>query len=1104
MPPFVGRKRRSTSPLPEPAPTAKRAKTKTTNQPAPTLKKKLSRFTVDSSSDSSSLSDIDSDEFEDIPRSSKAGKGKGKETRQVVSEDEDDDEDEVFEDAPAHKPAIDLADRVFKDVNVTMQDQPDLEPTMLKKGPLKKERQARLWAHQMHVQFLLWHNAKRNEWLNDKRLHEVLLKQLPAQLVKEIEKWRRASGLASAQEQPKQSPKDKKKIKKWKANGDRNERDWGRPSQKLEEGKPDMSHGDPIISLLKVLAAYWKRRFAITAPGLRKRGWSSRAALQKDVTSYRKEKHHPAKHGEKIESLEDYVKLADKAEGSRDVGAQLFTALLRAIGMEARVVASLQPTGYGFSKAEEMVPRKIIDPESSSENDEDESKKRMRQKSRKTVGRKATKHSSKGSAKSKPIELDDEDDQASTDDDDDDSVIDVTPSLPKPRAAKYDKDLPFPIYWAEAVSPITHKVYPVSAFCLENAVATSVETLAAFEPRGAKADKARQVMAYVVAFSPNYSAKDVTVRYLRKNIWPGKTKGFRVPIEKVPIYDKHGRIKRHVDYDWFADALRPYGQRNSQRTAVDDLEDSEDLVPADSEKKVALGDTLHSLKTSAEFIIERHLRREEALIPAAVPVRYFTVGKGNKEEKLPIFKRSDVRRVMTAESWHKDGRIPREGEAPMKLAPVRAVTATRKREAEEHLLRTGEKQMQGLYSEDQTDWIIPPPIEDGKIPKNAYGNIDCFVPSMVPEGAVHLPLKGSVRICKKLEIDYAEAVVGFEFGNKMAVPVINGVVVAEENETLVTDAWKIWHEEQQRKEENKQEALVLETWRKMMMALRIRTRVQEDYGVEIEAPSNTRGTNAAEPIEIDNEDQAGGFMPEGEHDDHHEEAGGFLVDHDEEDRHVDELTFDFNSASQEKAKNDLLDSDGDVDASQGYPTPMSDPPSTREAKFAIEALDDGMSNSPLSSDSKQTPALTKPNPSRGKAVGKVDTPAPRKSKKPEKVNPSPADMQKRKTRSPRSAPSGTGKITPTSQTRRTPARSAKKTALAKVLIEDSSDEENHTVSSDPEDLNENEPVDPAPKKRTRGRPKMEQQVQSARSNGMKGRRLLRRESTIVTSPYFED
>ena len=40
-------------------------------------------------------------------------------------------------------------------------------------------------------------------------------------------------------------------------------------------------------------------------------------------------------------------------KGSRDFGAQLFTALLRSLGVETRLVFSFQPLGFNFGKLED-------------------------------------------------------------------------------------------------------------------------------------------------------------------------------------------------------------------------------------------------------------------------------------------------------------------------------------------------------------------------------------------------------------------------------------------------------------------------------------------------------------------------------------------------------------------------------------------------------------------------------------------------------------------------------------------------------------------------------------------------------------------------------
>ncbi|KIX02167.1 uncharacterized protein Z518_08106 [Rhinocladiella mackenziei CBS 650.93] len=896
MPPFLPRKRLSSTPDPAPQTTpAKRAKladvldAESRNISDST---KLKPFALGSDDSDSSLSDVDSDEFEDVPSRFKQP------SAAQHDEDEDEDEEDIEwedagakreADAPVHTPLADgPIELVFR------KDDNEIDYGMAetvgkgKKGPTKREKEARVRTHQLHVQFLLWHNSIRNRWISDRTVQQTLVQQLPPQIKKEVDKWKRASGLPDPEPEANAESAKTKKRGKRQAVDPRKERDWGRPSQRLESGKTDLSNGDPLVSLVKVLAVYWKKRFAITAPGLRKRGYGTKQSLKQVIYSFRNDEHDDEIHGERIRNIQEFRELARRCEGSRDLGAQLFTALLRGLGIESRLVASLQPSGFGWTKAEQLLPRKpakAVEIDTSSEQSEAEDSKSISEitSTKGGVKGKQAAHSQRSpGTTTAPIDLD-SDSEMYEGGDDDDSVVDVTPSLPKKRPQKYDRDNPFPIYWTEAISPITKKVLPVSPLVLASPVASTPESLATFEPRGAKAEKTKTVIAYVIAFSSDGTAKDVTVRYLKNRIWPGKTKGFRYPAEKIPIYNKYGKIKRYEEYDWFKRVMSGYVRPDLMRTAVDDVEDSSDLVPLLPEKKeVKEGvDTLQSLKASPDFVLERFLRREEALRAGAKPDRVFVSGKGDKLKEELVYRRSDVERCLTAESWHKEGRRPKAGEAPMKLVPVRAVTLTRKREAEEHERQTGEKQMQGLYSWDQTEYIIPPPIKNGVIPKNAYGNIDCFVPSMVPKGAVHIPLKGTVRICKKLEIDFAEAVTGFEFGNKMAIPICEGVVVAKENEKAVIDAWSKFHEEQRRKEESKKEKLVLDLWRKFVMGLRIRERVQDTYGdVTNDRLDHAHGLGKDQPINIDDDnDMPGPALPNTNDDDF---GGGFLVDEDEQ------------------------------------------------------------------------------------------------------------------------------------------------------------------------------------------------------------------------------
>jgi xeroderma pigmentosum group C-complementing protein len=950
MPPYVPRKRHHSSSPPAELPPKKKAVK--AGKPRPNVfdtldsspkiirtaeeNKAYLESLQDQDSDSS-LSELDSDEFEDVLPAAK---------RQKTDADADTDEEMDWEDAvPEAREHHEPSERL-RIVLTRPEDDFSRINANGKKGPSKIERMVRVQTHCMHVSFLLWHNSIRNAWINDKEVQEILVDGLSEGLKAEVGKWRAAMGwtkdLAHGEKQP--SANDKSKVKgkgnskdkskgKAKMQDERDRiRDWGAEASKLESGTPNLSRGDPMLRLLKYLSAYWKKRFRIIAPGLRKQGYRTAFELDAEVKSFKNDLHDPKRHGERIASLEEFKQLAKKCEGSRDVGAQLFTALLRGLGIEARLVASLQPTGFGWSKGEEAKPRKRSETEPSSSGKQratsfdrqsdldDIGSEQVADQPLKPIFRpspskfaKGGKQSTKGTH-SAPINVDGSDSELSSapDSDSDTSIMGTAAMKPpglKSPSRFLDKDLRFPIYWTEVLSPVSNSYYPVSTLANPN-VATAPEHYQAFEPRGAAAEKSKQVICYVTAFSSDGTAKDVTVRYLKRRQLPGKTKGFRMPPEKVPVYNRRGKVLKYEEYDWFKRAMSCYSRSSDKRTLADDLEDQGDLVPFKPEKTAKDGsdpkgvETLQGYKNSAEFVLERHLRREEAFLPHAKIVKYFSTGKGDKATKEAVYLRKDVVACKTVESWHKEGRELIPGEQALKYVPYRAVTIIRKREIEDTTRETGEKPTQGLYSKDQTTWIVPPPIKDGRIPRNVFGNIDVYVPSMVPKGAVHVRLKGTGKLCKRLGIDYAEACTGFEFGKQRAVPVLTGVVVAEENEHLLVDAWR--HEEKikKEKEEGKREAKSLAMWKKFLYGLRIVQRMNAEYGtseempdevnpfkrhyqddhdeIDDEAESKTEGGGG---FLVDDSDTAGGggFLLPGQDDDGAETHGGGFVAEDDSD-----------------------------------------------------------------------------------------------------------------------------------------------------------------------------------------------------------------------------
>lgn len=158
-----------------------------------------------------------------------------------------------------------------------------------------------------------------------------------------------------------------------------------------------------------------------------------------------------------------------------------------------------------------------------------------------------------------------------------------------------------------------------------------------------------------------------------------------------------------------------------------------------------------------------------------------------------------------------------------------------------------------------------------------------------------MPFRGAMKACKRLQIDYAEAVVDFEFGHRMAVPVISGVVIATEHHDRLMEEIEKDEVERLRKEDEKRRKAALGKWRKFLMGLRIVERIRQEYGeidenVSVFAHGSTKEAAGRTSPEQRDEDLAGGFLPEGYEEDEGEEeapayhASGFFPTTTEEDQ----------------------------------------------------------------------------------------------------------------------------------------------------------------------------------------------------------------------------
>jgi xeroderma pigmentosum group C-complementing protein len=100
------------------------------------------------------------------------------------------------------------------------------------------------------------------------------------------------------------------------------------------------------------------------------------------------------------------------------------------------------------------------------------------------------------------------------------------------------------------------------------------------------------------------------------------------------------------------------------------------------------------------YVLEQHLKRDEIIFPKD------EIGKFRGE---PVYPRSNVIALKTAENWMRSGRKVKEGCQPLKMVKQRAVTVHRRR-AIEMAQQDGEEVTQGLYSEMQTELFVPDPV----------------------------------------------------------------------------------------------------------------------------------------------------------------------------------------------------------------------------------------------------------------------------------------------------------------------------------------------------------------------------------------------------------
>lgn len=244
------------------------------------------------------------------------------------------------------------------------------------------------------------------------------------------------------------------------------------------------------------------------------------------------------------------------------------------------------------------------------------------------------------------------------------------------------------------------------------------------------------------------------------------------------------------------------------------------------------------------YAIPSVLKAHEVLAPDA-KTRICGIFKG-----VPVYRRSDVHTGLAAKKWLYQGRKVKDEE--MKK-PAKKVKARKKptpkgfkplqsygvgagndgsEEAQQRDIAKASLEdndgMVNLYGFWQTlPWFPNPVGPNDPIPVNEFNNVEL---DLLNPGLVHLPEHGVSRVAKKLGIPYAPCLLGFEGHGGNRTPTIRGVVVHEHNVDLLKCARSEFMSGQLEREHEKRAERIRKRWKKLIVGLLTRERIEREYG----------------------------------------------------------------------------------------------------------------------------------------------------------------------------------------------------------------------------------------------------------------------------------
>lgn len=551
---------------------------------------------------------------------------------------------------------------------------------------------------------------------------------------------------------------------------------------------------------LKKLMMMYSSNYRVMSQGLVRKNWNELSIKQPKI--------------EVNVTFSKFFNLVTKFRGSRDIAAQGFVSLLRSVDLNARLVFSLQPPDY-TSIAE--LPKINNTNQTTSTHEVMQSPLLQRFASRNS------KRNLLASMRKKSTTVTNE-----------------------VKHANYFEDSSYPIFWVEVWDRYVKKWVSIDPIVLQTIEVPPMRRKCKFEP---PSTDMRNQLTYVIAYDRLGGVKDVTRRY---------SLYYNAKTVKKKIH-----FRSEEDEIWYNRILKAscLQMRKNKINKIDILE-SKEFHTRDLAEGVP--NNIADFKNHPVYALESQLKQNEIIFPKdeSSTCGFFRnkLSKKSQEKELtviPIYKRSHVYGLRSAKAWYLRGRVLKVGVQPLKLKRKQTTQKQPSSDDDE------DEETTRLYAEFQTKLYIPPPIVHGEIPKNAYGNIDIYTPSMLPDNGylvdttLQYSMKIAERAAKIIDIDYAKAIVAFDFGKPGKKKSQSRNPTAREGGILIDIQYKeaiyLVMETLLEEEENLKRRVVelnsLNNWKYFLTKLRISERLNKVHG-----KLNSEGEESIFTDELDEND----------------------------------------------------------------------------------------------------------------------------------------------------------------------------------------------------------------------------------------------------------